>query len=142
MENKIPVDIYFSGLNFSAYVPLLPGCVATGDTPKEVNQHIKEAIEQHIKGSLEDGDEIPQAFYGQYELNYHFDAEGLLNYYKGIFTKTGLQRLTGINSKQLHHYASGTKKPRKAQIEKLESAFHELGRELMEVKIVAAMRWP
>ena len=135
MDNKVEVDIYYSGRNFSAWVPLLPGCVATGSTPKEINQNIKEAIEFHVKGSLEDGDDIPAIFKGDYELVNHFDAEGLLNYYKGIFTKTALHRLTGINSKQLHHYASGTKKPRKAQIEKLENAFHELGRELIEVKL-------
>jgi len=135
MENKITVNTYYSGRNFSAFVPLLPGCVATGATPKEVNQRIKEAVELHVKSSLEDGDEIPQIFHHAYELDYHFDTEGLLNYYKGIFTKTALHRLTGINSKQLHHYASGTKKPRKAQIEKLESAFHELGQELIEVKL-------
>jgi predicted RNase H-like HicB family nuclease len=135
MENKVIVDIYYSGRNFSAYVPLLPGCVATGATPKEVNERMKEAVELHVKSSLEDGDEIPSVFSRDYELVNHFDAEGLLNYYKGIFTKTALHRLTGINSKQLHHYASGSKKPRKAQIEKLENAIHELGRELIEVKL-------
>ena len=96
---------------------------------------MKEAVELHVKSSLEDGDEIPSVFSGDYKLVNHFDAEGLLNYYKGIFTKTALHRLTGINSKQLHHYASGSKKPRKAQIEKLENAFHELGREVIEVKL-------
>jgi predicted RNase H-like HicB family nuclease len=134
-NNQVIVDIFYSGRNFSAYVPLLPGCVATGSTPKEVNQRIKEAIDLHIKSSIKDGDDIPAIFYGDYELVNHFDTEGLLNYYKGIFTKTALHRLTGINSKQLHHYASGSKKPRKAQIEKLENAFHELGRELIEVKL-------
>ncbi len=90
MENNITVNIYYSGHNFSAFVPLLPGCVATGATPKEINQHIKEAVELHVKSSLEDGDEIPQVFRQAYELDYHFDTKGLLNYYKGIFTKTAL----------------------------------------------------
>jgi predicted RNase H-like HicB family nuclease len=135
MDNKVIIDIYFSGRNFSACVPLLPGCVATGVTPKEVNQHIKDAVDFHVKSSLEDGDYIPEIFNKPYELDYHFDTEGLLNYYKGIFTKTALHRLTGINSKQLHHYASGTKKPRRAQIEKLENAFHELGKELIKVRL-------
>jgi predicted RNase H-like HicB family nuclease len=135
MNNKVSVDVFYSGRNFSAYVPVLPGCVATGITPKEVNKRLSEAVEFHVKSSLEDGDDIPDVFKGDYELVYKYDAEGLLNYYKGIFTKTALHRLTGINSKQLHHYASGTKKPRRAQIEKLENAFHELGRELIEVRL-------
>ena len=135
MNKKVIVDIYYSGRNFSAMVPLLRGCVATGSTPKEINQRIREAIELHVKSSIQDGDDIPAIFHGVYELINHFDTAGLLNYYKGIFTKTALHRLTGINPKQLHHYASDSKKPRKAQIEKLENAFHELGRELIEVKL-------
>ncbi len=46
--------------NFSAYVPDLPGCVATGQTIEEVEQLIREAIEIHIAGLREDGLAIPK----------------------------------------------------------------------------------
>jgi predicted RNase H-like HicB family nuclease len=46
--------------NYSAYVPDLPGCVATGQTVKEVENEIREAIEFHIEGLREDGLAIPQ----------------------------------------------------------------------------------
>lgn len=36
--------------NFSAYVPDLPGCVATGKTRKEVERQLREAIEFHLEG--------------------------------------------------------------------------------------------
>ena len=45
--------------NFSAYVPDLPGCVATGATIAEVESQIREAIEFHIEGLREDGTPIP-----------------------------------------------------------------------------------
>jgi predicted RNase H-like HicB family nuclease len=45
--------------NFSAYVPDLPGCVATGATMAEVESQIREAIEFHIEGLREDGTPIP-----------------------------------------------------------------------------------
>ena len=45
--------------NFSAYVPDLPGCVATGATIEEVESQIREAIEFHIEGLREDGAPIP-----------------------------------------------------------------------------------
>ena len=45
--------------NYSAYVPDLPGCVATGETVTEVQQLIREAIELHIAGMREDGLSIP-----------------------------------------------------------------------------------
>ena len=45
--------------NFSAYVPDLPGCVATGATIEEVESEIREAIEFHLSGLREDGTPIP-----------------------------------------------------------------------------------
>ncbi|MGE0314047.1 MAG: type II toxin-antitoxin system HicB family antitoxin [Lautropia sp.] len=45
--------------NFSAYVPDLPGCIATGDTIPEVEANIREAILFHIDGMREDGLDIP-----------------------------------------------------------------------------------
>jgi predicted RNase H-like HicB family nuclease len=41
--------------NYSAYVPDLPGCVATGATVEEVESQIREAIEFHLEGLREDG---------------------------------------------------------------------------------------
>ena len=45
--------------NYSAYVPDLPGCVATGATVPEVEAEIRDAIEFHIDGMREDGLSIP-----------------------------------------------------------------------------------
>ena len=46
--------------NYSAYVPDLPGCVATGATVAEVEAEIREAISFHLEGMREDGHPIPQ----------------------------------------------------------------------------------
>jgi predicted RNase H-like HicB family nuclease len=45
--------------NYSAYVPDLPGCVATGDTVEAVEREIRDAIRFHIKGLKADGLEVP-----------------------------------------------------------------------------------
>lgn len=45
--------------NFSAYVPDLPGCIATGATVEETEASIREAIEFHLDGMREDGIPIP-----------------------------------------------------------------------------------
>lgn len=45
--------------NYSAYVPDLPGCVATGATIPEVEAEMREAIEFHIEGMREDGLPVP-----------------------------------------------------------------------------------
>ena len=45
--------------NYSAYVPDLPGCIATGATVSEVEVEIREAIEFHLEGMREDGISVP-----------------------------------------------------------------------------------
>ncbi len=48
------------GNNYSAYVPDLPGCVATGNTVDEVENEIRDAIRFHIDGMKEEGLSIPK----------------------------------------------------------------------------------
>lgn len=45
--------------NYSAYVPDLPGCIATGATLEEVESEIREAIIFHLDGLREDGLPVP-----------------------------------------------------------------------------------
>ena len=56
---RYAIVIEKAGSNFSAYVPDLPGCIATGATMEEVEFQIREAIEFHIEGLREDGTPIP-----------------------------------------------------------------------------------
>ncbi len=53
------VIIEKAGDNYSAYVPDLPGCVAAADTPDEVLELMREAIEFHLEGLRRDGDPVP-----------------------------------------------------------------------------------
>jgi predicted RNase H-like HicB family nuclease len=46
--------------NYAAYVPDLPGCVATGATVEEVEALLREAIELHVAGLREDGLPVPE----------------------------------------------------------------------------------
>ena len=46
--------------NYSAYVPDLPGCVATGATIEEVEAEMREAIAFHVEGMREDGQAVPE----------------------------------------------------------------------------------
>ena len=45
--------------NYAAYVPDLPGCVATGATVEAVEEEIREAIRSHIEGLRADGLDVP-----------------------------------------------------------------------------------
>ena len=46
--------------NWSAYVPDLPGCIATGKTRSELETQIREAIEFHIEGLQRHGELVPE----------------------------------------------------------------------------------
>ncbi|HAQ18079.1 MAG TPA: CopG family transcriptional regulator [Prolixibacteraceae bacterium] len=132
---KVIVDIYFTGNNYCAHAPILLGCVSTAATLLEMKKNIKEAIEFHVEGSLEDGDPIPEVFKGEYELEFKLSTEALLNAYSDIFTKAALSRITGINQRQLWHYASGLRKPRPAQCKRIEDGLHRLGAELLTIGV-------
>ena len=46
--------------NYSAYSPDLLGCIATGKTVEETKRNMREAVEMHLKGLVEDGLAIPE----------------------------------------------------------------------------------
>ena len=56
---RYAIVIEKAGGNYSAYVPDLPGCVATGATVEETEREICDAIEFHLAGLREDGAPIP-----------------------------------------------------------------------------------
>jgi predicted RNase H-like HicB family nuclease len=56
---RYAVVIEAVGDRFSAYVPDLPGCVATGGTPAETEAAIRDAIEFHLEGMRQDGTPVP-----------------------------------------------------------------------------------
>lgn len=57
---KYAVIIERSPTGYGAYVPDLPGCVATGKTKLDTRKRIQTAIEIHLRSMREDGDPIPQ----------------------------------------------------------------------------------
>jgi len=132
---KVIVEIYYSGNNYSAYAPILEGCVSTAGTLDNMKKNIKEAIEFHIESSMTDNETIPNIFKGEYELEFILSTEALLNAYSDIFTKAALSRITGINERQLWHYASGMRKPRPAQRKRIEDGLHRLGAELLALNV-------
>ena len=46
--------------NFAAYIPDLPGCIATGSTMEELQANIRFAIAMHVEGLREDGLPVPE----------------------------------------------------------------------------------
>ena len=58
--SSYPILIARTRTGFSAHVPDLPGCVATGRTMSEIKRRMTKAIDMHLSAMREDGDEIPE----------------------------------------------------------------------------------
>ena len=58
--NKYAIVIEKGERNYSAYVPDVPGCIATGATIEEVREKLMEALESHLELMRAAGEPIPQ----------------------------------------------------------------------------------
>ena len=132
-KKEIKIIIERSDDSYSSYAQNVPGIYGQGDSVDEAKQSALTGIEL-LKKYNED-DNIPDILKGDYEIVFKFDVESFLNFYKKTITNAALERLTGINQKQFQHYASGLKKPRPAQVKKIETAMHRLGKELISMEL-------
>lgn len=121
--------------NYSAYLEGIDGIFAVGKSVDEIKKGIIDSIDALKEECKEFGGEIPEALKGNYELIFKMDVRSVLDFYSNLFTKSGLERITGINQKQLWHYASGLRNPRPEQSLKLEKALHKLGEELLAINL-------
>ncbi len=128
----IQIIIEKSADSFGAYAENVEGIYGAGDTVQECKQSILDAIET-VKTFEES--QIPKALKGDYKLVYKFDTESLLQYYKGILSNPAIERMTGINQKLIHQYATGIKKPRPAQRKKIEEGLHNFANELLAIEL-------
>lgn len=113
MEN-IKVDISWSGDHYCAGTGSINGVViVTNKTLPGVKEDFAEALQFHIEGSIEDGDDLPDFIKNKkYELDFNLQISALLHTLDGVITRAALSRATGINERQLGHYIQGKKKPR------------------------------
>jgi hypothetical protein len=106
-----------------------------GDTPELAKQNMIEQIKFFRETSIVDNYKYPTFLDAEYEIIYKFDTQSLLEYYSGVITPAALERLTGINKKQLWSYLHGRSKPRRTQIDKIEKPLHTLGNKLSSISL-------
>ena len=127
----VEVIVEYAGKNLSAYIKGVP-IFTVGSDLKEIELNMREAIELY----LEDNPNPSELLSDKYELKFQIDTATFLNYYSSIFTKAALSRITGINERQLWHYAAGVHKPRNKQTEKIKNGIKSLTKELESINLV------
>ncbi len=106
-----------------------------GDSAESAKLDMLQQMEFFKKTAKEDGFSYPDFLDNEFKVIYKFDTESLLEYYSGILSLSGLEKITGIHQKQLWNYLHRKSKPRKAQIEKIEKGLHALGSELISISL-------
>lgn len=106
-----------------------------GNTADEAKKDMIEQMQFFKKTAQEIGFSYPDFLDNEFEVVFKFDPDSLLEYYAGILSLAGLEKVTGIHQKQLWSYLHRKSKPRKSQIEKIEKGLHALGSELMSISL-------
>ena len=102
----VEVIVEHAGNNLSAYIENAP-VMTVGNNMKEIEENMKEAI----KFYLEDNPNPCEVLQGKFTLKYQIDVATFINNYSGSLQRQTLSRITGINERQLWHYATGVHKP-------------------------------
>ena len=133
---KIKVLVNWAGGNYAATASgeELDGSVLVTDKSFEkLREKFREAINFHKEGIVAGGDPVPVALRGSYDLKFELTTQALLRSVEDKMTFTALQKASGINVKQLSHYATGEKNPRPAQRAKIVRGIHRIAAELSAV---------
>ena len=131
----VEVIVEHAGDNLSAYIEGVP-VITTGNDVKEIEKNMQESVELYLESCREMSIAPVDVLQGEFTLRFKIDAATFINYYSNIFTKAALSRITGINERQLWHYAAGVHKPRKRQLEKIQKGINALTKELSAINLL------
>jgi len=107
------------------------GVIGEGNSVKEAIEDFNNAYDEIRAYYNDEGKKFEEV-----NFQFKYDVPSFLTYYSDIFTKSALERMTGINQTQLTHYVSGYRNPSEKTIKKLDNAIHQLANELSQVHFV------
>ena len=105
------------------------GIIGTGSTVKEAMDDFYDGYKEMKEYVVSTGEPFVDA-----EFVFKYDIPSFLQEYAYAFTLAGLERITGVNQKQLGHYISGYRKPSKKTVNKIEAGIHSFSAQLSAVR--------
>jgi hypothetical protein len=133
METLVIIERGLDG-TFSAYLAddMLPyGIIGDGDTVQSTISDFYDAYNDMRRYYAEQGEPFVET-----NFVFKYDLPSFLQYYAYAFTLAGLERITGVNQRQLSHYINGTSKPSEKTVRKIEDKIHAFGEEIASVHFV------
>lgn len=130
---KITIIIERSKDLFDAYSENCDGIYGAGETIEACKADIETSIRE-IKEKLP-MDRWPEQLKGEYELVWKLDAQSFLDYYSDFISLAGMERITGVNQKQLSNYVHHRAKPRRQQVDRIREGLHKFAHELLSLTL-------
>ncbi len=120
---------YDANMEYLEEVPF--GLLGQGNTAVEAIVDFRNSYAEIKAMYAEEGRECPAL-----EFDFKYDVASFLQQYAYAFTLAGLERITGVNQRQLSHYINGVRHPSRATVHKIETKLHEFGCEISRVVFV------
>ena len=117
---------------YSAYMDYYKfdfGLSGFGKTAQEAIKDFYECYEEEKEMCKEEGKVCPEL---EFEIKY--DVSAFLSHYSNILTKSGLEKITGVNQKQLWHYSTGIRRPKPATAKKIQQGIRHFAENLRQVQ--------
>ena len=105
------------------------GIIGTGSTVKEAMDDFNDGYNEMKEYVVSTGESFIES-----EFVFKYDIPSFLQEYAYAFTLAGLERITGVNQKQLGHYISGYRKPSRKTVNKIEAGIHSFSAQLSAVR--------
>ena len=129
---KVKVFIEKGPDEYSAYMddtPLSYSCLGTGDSVEETIADFRKSYDE-----MRDYYSSVGKPFEEVEFEFCYDIPSVLQEFAFAFSLAGLERITGVNQKQLGHYISGYCKPSEKTIRKIEDSIHRFSQQLSAVR--------
>ena len=130
---KIIIVIEKSKDHFGAYSENCDGIYAAGSSIDEVKTDTFEAI-RLLKENLPE-ERWPEPLKVEYEIEWKLDVPSFLEYYSHFMSLSGMEKMTGINQKQLSNYLNRRTTPRKKQSDRICEGIHRFAEELLSITL-------
>ncbi len=111
--------------------PLPFGVIGDGKTVEEAIADFTNSIAEMRVYYQEQGKAFPE-----FDVEYKYDTASFLQQFAYAFTLAGLERITGINQRQLSHYINGVRHPRRTTVTKIENSLHSFGKQIAKIKFL------
>ncbi len=135
METKIKATIEHGGDGkynvFTDYELPGYGILGFGDTAEAAVEDFYASYDEAREMMATEGKEVAEV-----SFEFYYDVASFLDLFAKMLSKPGLEAITGINQKQLWHYASGERKPKPETIHKIQQGLYNFADAIKQVRFI------